>query len=123
MRKNMEYGAGSKEHRERKCLCRQCEYKKSSCLQHRGCFAIILSFFFMLPALYSPDTLSRLRRDYGAGLLHAQMPSGQEVIDKMSDVLSPTNSKGVVSQTIVTSSGKMRTFEFEMYSANQGEKH
>lgn len=55
-------------------------------------------------------------------VMFSQIPSGQEVIDKMSDVLSPTNSKGVVSQTIVTSSGKMRTFEFEMYSANQGEK-
>ena len=108
MRKSMKQRAGSKKHRERRYLFRQCEFEKSSCPQHRGCFALIVGFFFLLPAPSS--------------LLHAQIPSGQEVIDKMSDVLSPTNSKGVVSQTIVTSSGKIRTFEFEMYSANQGEK-
>lgn len=55
--------------------------------------------------------------------LYAQIPTGQKIIKKMNDILTPTNSKGMMTQTIQTSSGKTRTFEFEMYSANRGEKN
>lgn len=55
-------------------------------------------------------------------LLYGQIPTGAEIIEKVNDIMSPTNSKGVMTQTIVTTSGRKRTFEFEMYSANRGEK-
>jgi len=52
----------------------------------------------------------------------AQQPTGEEIIQKVNDIMSPVNSKGVMTQTILTTSGRKRTFEFEMYSANKGEK-
>ena len=47
---------------------------------------------------------------------------GREIITRITEIMSPPNSKGLVTQTIETSSGKTRTFEMEMYSGNQGEK-
>lgn len=50
------------------------------------------------------------------------MPTGDEIVEKMTDIMTQENSKGVIQQVIMTSSGKERTFEFEMFTANEGEK-
>ncbi|MEE9167963.1 MAG: outer membrane lipoprotein-sorting protein [Candidatus Neomarinimicrobiota bacterium] len=55
-------------------------------------------------------------------LLRGQNPTGADIIEKVNEIMSPMNSKGVMTQTIVTTSGKKRTFVFEMYSTNRGEK-
>lgn len=56
--------------------------------------------------------------------LNAQqaMPTGQEIVEKMTDIMAQESSKGVVRQIITTSSGQERIFEFEMYTAGEGEK-
>jgi len=54
--------------------------------------------------------------------LQAQLPTGDEIVEEMTAIMNPTNSKGVMTQTIQTSSGQLRTFELESYSANKGEK-
>lgn len=55
-------------------------------------------------------------------LLSGENPTGADIIEKVNEIMSPMNSQGVMTQTIVTSSGKKRTFEFEMYSTDRGEK-
>ncbi len=50
------------------------------------------------------------------------IPSGQKVVEKMSEIMTQENSKATITQTITTSSGKKRTFEFQMFTANEGEK-
>lgn len=53
--------------------------------------------------------------------LKAQQPTGTEIIDRMTELMNQTNTMGVMTQTIQTSSGQLRTFEMESYSANKGE--
>jgi len=50
------------------------------------------------------------------------IPTGQELVEKMSEIMTQENSTAIMTQTITTSSGKQRTFEFEMFTANEGEK-
>ena len=50
------------------------------------------------------------------------MPTGKELVEKMTEIMTQENSKATMTQTITTSSGKQRTFEFEMFTANEGEK-
>ena len=50
------------------------------------------------------------------------IPTGDEIVEKMTSVMTQENSKGIMTQTITTSSGKQRTFEFEMFSADEGKK-
>jgi len=50
------------------------------------------------------------------------IPTGPELVEKMSEIMTQENSKAVMTQTITTSSGKQRTFEFEMFTGNEGEK-
>ena len=50
------------------------------------------------------------------------IPTGAELVDKMSEVMSQENSAAIITQTITTSSGKQRTFEFEMFTSGEGEK-
>jgi hypothetical protein len=49
-------------------------------------------------------------------------PTGQELVEKMSEIMTQENSTAIMTQTITTSSGQQRTFEFEMFTANEGEK-
>ncbi|MFQ6674044.1 MAG: outer membrane lipoprotein-sorting protein [Fidelibacterota bacterium] len=49
-------------------------------------------------------------------------PSGEEVVRRVNDLMTPMTSKGIMTQTIQTTSGKRRVFQFEMFSANRGEK-
>ncbi|UCH63553.1 MAG: outer membrane lipoprotein-sorting protein [Fidelibacterota bacterium] len=55
------------------------------------------------------------------GWLHAQIPTAEEILEKATELMNVTNSKSVMSQTIQTSSGQLRTFEMESFSANKGE--
>ncbi|MCG2716628.1 MAG: outer membrane lipoprotein-sorting protein [Candidatus Marinimicrobia bacterium] len=55
-------------------------------------------------------------------LLIAGDPSGSEILDKIIDLMNPENAKGVMEQTIVTTSGDTRTFKYDMYMTNRGEK-
>ena len=50
------------------------------------------------------------------------IPTGTELVEKMSEVMSQENSTAIMTQTITTSSGKQRTFEFEMFTSGEGEK-
>ena len=50
------------------------------------------------------------------------IPNGAELVEKMSEVMSQENSTAIMTQTITTSSGKQRTFEFEMFTSGEGEK-
>ncbi|UCH10168.1 MAG: outer membrane lipoprotein-sorting protein [Fidelibacterota bacterium] len=59
---------------------------------------------------------------FGYPILKAQTPSGAEILENMTSVRTVENSKGVMTQTIQTSTGQHRMFELESYSANEGEK-
>ena len=50
------------------------------------------------------------------------IPTGQELVEKMSEIMTQENSTAIMTQTITTSSGKQRTFEFEMFTSGEGEK-
>jgi len=45
-----------------------------------------------------------------------------EIINTMTETLNPEQSKGKMKMTIVTSTGQERTFEYETFSKNRGEK-
>jgi len=48
--------------------------------------------------------------------------TGEELVEKMTDIMTQENSWATMTQTITTSSDQQRTFEFEMFTANKGEK-
>ncbi|MFQ6612538.1 MAG: outer membrane lipoprotein-sorting protein, partial [Fidelibacterota bacterium] len=52
--------------------------------------------------------------------LAAQQPTVKEIIDGMTALMNQEYSKATMTQTIQTSSGKTRTLEFEMFSADTG---
>ena len=54
-------------------------------------------------------------------LLIAADPTGPEILNKIIDLMNPENAKGVMAQTIVTTSGDKRTFKYETYMGNRGE--
>jgi len=49
-----------------------------------------------------------------------QTPTAAEIIDQVTTIMSPENSYSKGSQTIITSSGKERVFEFDSWSAEKG---
>ena len=53
--------------------------------------------------------------------LQAQENIGLTVIKAVTEIMSPENIKSKGTQTITTSSGKTRTFEFDSYAGNKGE--
>lgn len=53
--------------------------------------------------------------------LHAQDAIAVKVIKAVTEIMTPENMKSTGTQTITTSSGKQRTFEFDSYSGNKGE--
>jgi outer membrane lipoprotein-sorting protein len=61
-----------------------------------------------------------------AGLLvlvsFAQKPTGPHIIQKVNEVLSPESSRARAKMTIATTSGDTRTFLYESWSKNSGEK-
>jgi hypothetical protein len=54
------------------------------------------------------------------GLLVAKQPTAKEIIDGMTALMNQEYSRATMTQTIQTSSGKTRTLEFEMFSADTG---
>ncbi|MCK4639840.1 MAG: outer membrane lipoprotein-sorting protein [Candidatus Marinimicrobia bacterium] len=48
--------------------------------------------------------------------------SGPEILNKIINLMNPENAKGVMEQTIVTTSGDKRTFKYETYMGNRGEQ-
>jgi hypothetical protein len=57
----------------------------------------------------------------GLSTLFAQTPTAAEIIDRVTSIMSPENTYSKGSQTIITSSGKERVFEFESWSSGKGE--
>ncbi|MBU0712132.1 outer membrane lipoprotein-sorting protein [bacterium] len=53
--------------------------------------------------------------------LTAADPTGAEILNKIIDLMNPENAKAVMEQTIVTTSGDKRTFQYETYMGNRGE--
>lgn len=45
-----------------------------------------------------------------------------EIIQTMTETMNPEQSKGIIKMTIVTTTGQERTFEYNTFSKNQGEK-
>jgi len=56
-----------------------------------------------------------------AAMLSAQTPTAQQIVDRVTAIMSPENSYSKGSQTIITSSGKERVFEFESWAGGKGE--
>lgn len=51
-----------------------------------------------------------------------QIPSGAALLDSMTTIMSPENSKTIISQKVVKADGRSRTFELEMYSTGKSDK-
>ncbi len=49
--------------------------------------------------------------------------TGRQIVDRMIDLVNPVRMKGEVEQTIETTSGQDRTFVYENYTDNRGEKN
>lgn len=56
----------------------------------------------------------------GCAIAFSQTPAAAKIIDEVTAVMSPENSYSRGTQTITTSSGKERVFEFESWSAEKG---
>ena len=54
--------------------------------------------------------------------LHAQDMTAQEILNTMQETMNPEQAQGIMEMTIMTSSGDERTFKYETFSKNQGEK-
>ncbi len=54
--------------------------------------------------------------------LYAQDMTADEIINIMTETMNPDQSQGKMKMTIMTTSGQERTFEYETFSKNQGEK-
>ncbi len=54
--------------------------------------------------------------------LYAQDMTADEIINTMTETMNPDQSQGRMKMTIMTTSGQERTFEYETFSKNQGEK-
>jgi hypothetical protein len=59
----------------------------------------------------------------GCQLLTAQELTGPQIIEKVNDLLNPETMWGKSEMTIQTSSGQERTFVYESWSSNHGEKN
>ena len=53
----------------------------------------------------------------------SQELDGEAIIQKVSDIINPDSSYGKARMVIITSSGKSRTFVYESWSKNHGEKN
>lgn len=54
--------------------------------------------------------------------LYAQDMTADEIINTMTETMNPDQSQGKMKMTIMTTSRQERTFEYETFSKNQGEK-
>ena len=53
----------------------------------------------------------------------SQELTGKQITEKMNDIINPESIKAKAKMTIITTSGKKRTFEFDSFSKNRGEKN
>ncbi|MGC9365361.1 MAG: outer membrane lipoprotein-sorting protein [Fidelibacterota bacterium] len=58
---------------------------------------------------------------FAMNILWAADPSGPELLNKIIDLMNPKNARGIMEQTIVTTTGDHRTFKYETYMGNRGE--
>ncbi len=56
-------------------------------------------------------------------MMGAQDPSGPQIIQKVNDLINQETNYGKSTMTILTSSGTPRTFEYESWSKDHGEKN
>lgn len=54
--------------------------------------------------------------------LYAQEMTAEEILDTMQETMNPEQTQGIMEMTIITSSGDERTFKYETYSKDRGEK-
>lgn len=55
-------------------------------------------------------------------VLHAQEMTAEEILNTMQETMNPEQAQGIMEMTIITSSGDERTFKYETYSKDRGEK-
>jgi len=58
-----------------------------------------------------------------AGIGIAQDLTAEEIVDKVNDLVNQDQAKAILKMTITTSSGEKRTFTYESYSKDKGEKN
>src|SRR6056297_2281666 len=54
--------------------------------------------------------------------LMGAIPPGEQLLNDVIDHMNPESSKGIMKQTIVTTSGDQRTLTYETFASNNGEK-
>ncbi len=54
--------------------------------------------------------------------LRAQALTAEEIVKKVTQIMNPATSEGTMRMTITTTTGRLRTFEYKVYSKNHGEK-
>ena len=57
------------------------------------------------------------------GNIYAQQLTGNQIIEKVNAIMNQETVYSTATMTIVTTSGKKRTFEYESWSKNEGEKN
>lgn len=60
---------------------------------------------------------------FGVSFLSAQDPTADDIIRKVNDILAPASTWAKAKMTILTTSGDKRTFIYESWSKNRGEKN
>ena len=60
---------------------------------------------------------------FGVSFLCAQDPTGDDIIRKVNDILAPASTWAKAKMKILTTSGDKRTFIYESWSKNRGEKN
>ena len=53
----------------------------------------------------------------------AQGPTADDIVDKVNELLNQPSSSAIMTLTITTTSGEDRTFEYQSFSKDQGEKN
>jgi len=57
---------------------------------------------------------------FSISCIFGQTPTATEIVDRVTTIMSPENSYSKGTQTIITSSGKERVFEFDSWAAEKG---
>jgi len=60
---------------------------------------------------------------FGVSSLSPQVLTGDEIVKKVNDIMAPASSWAKAKMTILTTSGDKRTFTYESWSKNRGEKN
>ena len=74
----------------------------------------ILSMMYCCLLLAAASPLAHLRAQEGM--------TADEIIETLTETMNPDQSQGIMTMTIVTSSGQERTFKYETFSKGKGEK-